>query len=145
MARFHARRVTKLVAGCQGLFATNPEGDAGAVGRYDPRMVTKPRPPAKPQTRRRLYIAEWMAKFELSDQALGDIMGLPRQTIYRWRTQHHRVTPDKQAAIAEAIGIEPEQLWRPPGRRSIDAMLAKATPEQLDDAADFVERFVLKP
>lgn len=122
---------------------------------YDPAMVTnstKPPPQsarqqlrqAAPQRPMRLFIFEWMATKGFSDQTLGEKMSVPRQTVYRWRTQQHRLDPDKQARIADALDLEPEQLWRPPGRRSVDAILKGATEDQIADAVDFVERFVIK-
>ncbi len=81
---------------------------------------------------------------DLSDQELGDKLDLPRQTIYRWRTQERRLDAEKMALIAEALGLEPVDLWRSPKRRSVDAMLTHATPEQVQDTLDFVGRFILK-
>lgn len=97
--------------------------------------------------RRHLYITEWMRQCGFSDESLGEKMDLPRQTIYRWRTQEHRVTPHKQFDLAIALGIDPTDLWRlpgPPNRRSIDEMLASADDKQMTDVIDFVNRYVLK-
>ena len=91
-----------------------------------------------------LYIAEHMDSRGLSDQTLGDRMDVSRQTVYRWRTDQKRLDPFKIAALAAALDREPEELWRPPARRSLDAILKAATDDQLSDAIDFVERFILK-
>ena len=79
-----------------------------------------------------------------TDQTVADLLDLPRTTVYRWRMQQHRLSPDKMALLAGVLGIEPEQLWRAPGRPSIDAMLKSATPEQIADMIAFAERFILK-
>ena len=127
-------------------YVTNLADDAAGGAGYVPDMVTKRRqqPRQRAQAKRHLYISEWMAERELSDQALGDKMNVPRQTIFRWRTQEHRLSPQKLSDIAAALDLAPPDLWRPPGRQSIDAMLSNAGPEQLKDTVDFVERFVLK-
>ena len=147
VVRFHAPLVTKLVADCQEPFVTNLDGDANPCKRYVPEMVTKrqPQQQKRAQAKRHLYIAEWMATRKLSDQALGDKMGVPRQTIYRWRTQEHRLDPQKLVEIASALEVTPTDLWRPPGHKSIDALLADASPDQVTDTFHFVERFILKP
>jgi transcriptional regulator with XRE-family HTH domain len=85
-----------------------------------------------------------MTKLELSDERLGERMDVARQTVYRWRTQQNRLNPGKIAAIADALGRAAEDLYRPPERPSVDAMLKTATPEQIADTIAFVERFVLK-
>jgi transcriptional regulator with XRE-family HTH domain len=117
-------------------------------------MVTKIEKPAalrakrpSPRATRRptwLFIAEWMAKRGLSDQTLGAALDVSRQTVYRWRTEQHRLDPGKQARIAKALQVEPEELWRPPGRQSIDAILKSATDDQVAGMAGFVELFMIK-
>ena len=146
MVRLHDRFVTDLVAGRQAPRVTNLAGDPQGRTRYDADMVAKgSKTQGKPrQAVRHLFIAEWMAARDLSDQALGDKMGVPRQTVYRWRTQEHRLDARKMAEIAKALDVEQTDLWRAPSRRSVDAMLSSATPEQVQDTIDFVDRFILK-
>lgn len=68
---------------------------------------------------------------------------IARQSVYRWEAEQWRVTPDKQAAYADALGIDPAQLWRMPDRApSIDAMLADQPEELKQTAADIVRRLV---
>lgn len=93
-------------------------------------------------TRFRVYIREWMNKRELSDEDLGEIMGVARQTVYRWRTEEHRLSPPKIAAIAEALGLEPIDLLRPPDRRSIDAITKDASDADHAAIFDFADRWV---
>lgn len=55
-------------------------------------------------------------------------------TVWRWRKEQWRLDPEKIAALAHAIGLEgPEDLYRPPGRESIDAALREA-PEAVYEA-----------
>ena len=145
MVRRHDQNVTDLVASRKRDFATNPEGDPRHPLHYYPDMVTKPqKSKSKQPATKRLFVKEWMDFRDLSDQELGDKLDLPRQTIYRWRTQERRLDAEKMALIAEALGLEPVDLWRSPKRRSVDAMLTHATPEQVQDTLDFVGRFILK-
>jgi transcriptional regulator with XRE-family HTH domain len=104
-------------------------------------MVTRIGPK---RLRRRLYIDEWMAERDLSDEKLGGRLGVARQTVFRWRREQWRLDTEKIGLLAEALGIEPEELWRPPSRPSIDALLKDATPEMRDTAADIVRRLIGK-
>jgi transcriptional regulator with XRE-family HTH domain len=99
-------------------------------------MVTRPR--GRPQLRSHLYIAEWMEHRGLGDDKIAAAIGVARETVTRWRNQQHRLNPDKIAQLAEALNIEPAQLWRPPspGRPSVDSMLRDAPDETVQRAAE---------
>lgn len=74
----------------------------------------------------------------LSDEGLAAKLGVDRVTVTRYRNQQHRLNPDKQAAIAKALDIEPSELWYPPtGRPSIDALLRGAPDEAVEKLAAF--------
>lgn len=104
-------------------------------------MVTRIGPK---RLRRRLYIDEWMAERNLSDEKLGQRLGVARQTVFRWRREQWRLDTEKQILLAEALGIEPEELWRPPSRPSLDAIVKNAPEELQATAADIVRRLVGK-
>jgi transcriptional regulator with XRE-family HTH domain len=92
-----------------------------------------------------LYITEWRDSFGLTGEQLADRLDVSRETIWRWEKEQHRLDPGKIAALADALGIEPEQFWRlpgPPNRPSVDAMLAKTTDEQRAMVVDIVRRLV---
>jgi len=101
-------------------------------------MVTKIRSAA----RAHLYISEWMEHRGLSDDQIGNRLGVGRTSVWRWRTQQHRLNPEKIAALAEALDVEPQELWRPPARRSVDALLRDAPDELHETAVDIVERLL---
>jgi transcriptional regulator with XRE-family HTH domain len=94
--------------------------------------------------RQHLYITEWFEHLGLDDTKVAGRLDMDRTTIFKWRKEQHRLDPDKIAALADALGIEPQQLWSLPGRRSLDAMLVGAPNEVVDTAADIVERLVRK-
>lgn len=101
-------------------------------------MVTK----IGQRRRAHLYITEWMAERGLSDDQLAGRLETDRTTIWRWRTQQHRLNPDKIAAIAFALDVEPAELFQPPGRRSIDALISGASDDLQATAFDVVKRLV---
>lgn len=85
-----------------------------------------------------LFITEWFRHFGTNDAEVAQRIGTNHPTVWRWRTQQQRLTPDKMAAIAKALGISPEELYRPPSRKSVDAMLNKADDDTYRRAVDIV-------
>lgn len=78
----------------------------------------------------------------LNAATLAGRMEMDRTTVWRWIKQQHRLNPDKQAQIAYALDIEPEELWNPPPRRSLDSMMKDQPDDIKDMAADIVSRLV---
>lgn len=113
-------------------------------------MVTKARPSKKAlhdaaiQIRRgarpHLYVTEWFEQRGVNDEKVGDRIGVDRATIFRWRKEQHRLNPDKIAALAKALDLEPEDLWRPPARPSLDALIKDAPDDVVSMAFDIVKR-----
>src|SRR5262249_37325551 len=91
-----------------------------------------------------LYIEERMEKLGLSDEKVANRIGVARETVTRWRGQQHRLNPGKIAARAKALDCEPEELWRPPSRPSLDAIVKDAPDEVQTLAADIVRRLVAR-
>lgn len=108
------------------------------------RRIKRTTPPVliRKSTRKHLYIEEWMAHRGLGDEQVAGRLDVARETVTRYRGQQHRLNPDKIAAIAHALDCEPEELWRPPGRPSLDAMVKDATDDLRATAADIVKRLV---
>lgn len=65
-------------------------------------------------------------------------LGIDRVSLHRWERELHRVNFEKMVQYAEALGIEPEQLMRPPDQPSVDALLAKASPETRSKVVEMV-------
>lgn len=78
----------------------------------------------------------------LSDEKVASRLGIDRTTVWKWRTQPRRLTRDKIASLAVILDIEPMELYRPPSRPSLDAMVANAPPEVQEMAVDIVRRLV---
>jgi transcriptional regulator with XRE-family HTH domain len=88
-----------------------------------------------------LYITEHMAARGINDERMAGMLGVARETVWRWRTEQHRLNPPKIAAIAEALGVEPPELWqlpRSPDRPSLDDMLRDAPDEEIKRAATII-------
>lgn len=108
-------------------------------------MVTGRKKGAAPAGRPRIiFLGEWMDSVGLTDEALAEKLGVSRNTVWRWRSGERRLYLETLELIAEMMGMKAADLYRRPGRRSVDAILDSATPKQIDDVIDFANRFVLR-
>lgn len=110
------------------------------------RMVTRIGP-TKPL---RHFLKEWRIKKGLTQQQLADRLpvgddGKPtgKDQISRWERSQRGMTMDVQAALAEALDIEPGSLFHDPERPSIDDLLRNAPPEIRAEIIEFAN-FKLK-
>ncbi len=91
-----------------------------------------------------LYIEEWFIERGLNDEKVGLRLDKDRATIHRWRKEQHRLNPAKIAALAHVLDLEPEELFRPPGRRSLDAIVKGSDSNTQDMIYDIVARMAKK-
>jgi hypothetical protein len=112
--------------------------DLFQVWDYVSRMVTR----IGSGRRAHLYVREWIEFRGLSDETVGNRLGRARETIWRWRTEQHRLNPEKLAELASALDIEPQDFFRPPSRPSIDALVESAPDDLRNTALDIVRRLV---
>lgn len=91
-----------------------------------------------------IYVAEWLEHRGLSDERAAGQLGIDRTTVWKWKKEPRRLTRDKIASLAVLLDIDPQELYRPPNRPSLDAMIANAPEDVQDMAADIVRRLVSK-
>lgn len=91
-----------------------------------------------PRRPRRIYLAEWRANRGLSQKQLGDRVGVTDVTISRWETGRALLSTDVMAALAEALDIEPQDLYRHPDTPSADALLRDQPIEIRDQAVAII-------
>jgi transcriptional regulator with XRE-family HTH domain len=106
--------------------------------RYVTDMVTK----IHKRGFRRLYLKEHRTAKGISAEAMAGRLGIERESVYRLEREPRRMNSEKQAAYAAALGLEPEELWRPPGRVSLDAMVANAPDDLRETVTAIVARLV---
>jgi transcriptional regulator with XRE-family HTH domain len=92
----------------------------------------------------RLFLKEHREALGVSAEAMAALLGIERESVYRLeREALTRLSAGKQVAYADALGIKPEDLWRPPGGPpSLDAMIATAPDDIKSMATDIVRRLV---
>lgn len=71
----------------------------------------------------RLYLAEWRESRGLTQEQLANRLKTSDVTISRWETGKRQPDLNAQAAISEALGIDPFDLRRHPDQPSADALL----------------------
>jgi transcriptional regulator with XRE-family HTH domain len=95
-------------------------------------------------TKRRLFLKEHREAKGVSASVMAGRLGIGRESVYRVERELWRVNSAKQAQWAEALGLEPEELWRPPGRPSLDAMIQSAPDDVQRLAIDIVRRLMMR-
>lgn len=107
-------------------------------------MVTRigPRAPL------RHYLKEWRLAHNppLTQQQLADRLPLGedgkstgKDQISRWERFERGITMEAQAALAEALDIDPWKLFQHPDTPSADELLRKATPEKRREILAVIE------
>lgn len=92
-----------------------------------------------PRKALRLFLAEWREEKDLTQQQLADRLGTSDVTISRWETRKRQPDHDAQQAIAEALGIEWQDLFRHPDQPSADALLRDQPPEVVEQALRLIQ------
>lgn len=92
--------------------------------------------------RGKLFLKEHRKAKGLSGEQVAGRLGIDRQSVYRTEADSSRLNVTKQLQWADALGVEPEDLWRPPGRSSLDGMVRDAPPDIQAMAEDIVRRLV---
>jgi DNA-binding Xre family transcriptional regulator len=86
-----------------------------------------------------LYIREWIEHRDISVIQLAGRLGVDRSAVYKWLSGDRRLETGTVAHIAEALGCLPQDLWRPPSRPSLDALLADQPDSMVSKAAEMIE------
>lgn len=79
----------------------------------------------------RLYIKEWREHLGLTQEGVAEKLGVRPATISRYENydpedpQGRAISVPQLMALADAYGISPVDLYRPPEQPSLDALLVK--------------------
>lgn len=114
--------------------------DAGLRPAYHPEMVTR----IGSKTPRRHYLAAWRKERGLSQEQLADRLGTHKAQISNWETGKRSIGMEVQAALADALSIEPQDLFRDPARPSADELLRNASPQVLNEAIEIIKVLVAR-
>jgi transcriptional regulator with XRE-family HTH domain len=78
----------------------------------------------------------------LTDEKLAGRLGVERETVNRWRNYPQRLSLPRIEEIAQALDIEPGDLWRDPRRPSADELLRGAPDDIHTKAVEMIEILV---
>jgi transcriptional regulator with XRE-family HTH domain len=87
-------------------------------------------------TKLHYYISEHMADKGFDDEKLAGRLGVRRETVNRWRNDRRGVKRQRVVQIADAMGMAPEELTRPPSRPSLDALVSDKSDDVVRRLAD---------
>lgn len=82
-----------------------------------------------PKQPRKRYLAEWREARGLTQAQLAGRLNVADMTVSRWETGKALLNTGVVEAWAEALGIEPEDLWHHPDTPSADSLLRGQPPE----------------
>lgn len=82
----------------------------------------------------RIFLADWREARGLSQERLGDRLGVSKMTVSRWERNVASINVNVMSALAEALDIEPNDLFRHPDTPSADALL-RNQPDSIRDQA----------
>lgn len=92
-----------------------------------------------PKRQRRIFLKEWREHRDLTQERLGQRLGVSDVTVHRWERNLAFLNTNVMAAIAEALDIEPTDLYRHPDQPSADQLLRGASPELMADVLSYIE------
>lgn len=83
-----------------------------------------------------------MAHLQVSTEELAERMRTDRTTVWRWETGERQPRKGTIPRIADALGIEPADLWRQPGLIDLNAAAAHITDNTArKKLADFIRDY----
>jgi len=113
--------------------------DENSKGWHSPRMGGRRR--IVPHQERKLFLAEWRESRGLTQKELGAKFRpkVADMTVSRWETGESKMNTDVMAAVAEMLGIEPEDLYHDPAVPSANMLLRDQTGEVVDHALKMIK------
>jgi transcriptional regulator with XRE-family HTH domain len=85
-----------------------------------------------------MFLAEWRKRRKLTQKQLGERLEVTDMTVSRWESGEIMLNAGTMVAAAEALNIEPEDLWRHPDTPSADELLRDQPTEVRDQAVNLI-------
>jgi transcriptional regulator with XRE-family HTH domain len=87
----------------------------------------------------RAYIAQWRESKGLTQEQLADRLDVSKSTISKWESEDRAPSINTLAAVAEALGVRTEALYRYPGEKTPEDLLAGASETVRQEATKYIE------
>ena len=91
------------------------------------------------QSRWRVYFKEWRRNKELTQKQLADRLGTTHVTVSRMENGRREWNAGYLVAMAETLGIEPQDLFHHPDRPTLDELLRNASDDDRKRALEVVK------
>jgi transcriptional regulator with XRE-family HTH domain len=85
-----------------------------------------------------MFLSEWRENRGLTQKQLADRLKTTDMTVSRWERGKALLNTDALAAVSEALGIEPVDLYRHPDTPSADALLRDQSIEVRDQVISII-------
>jgi transcriptional regulator with XRE-family HTH domain len=95
-----------------------------------------------PKQPRRNFLAAWRKKRGLTQEQLAERVSTYKGQISNYESGTRKMGFEVQAALAEALDIEPTDLFRDPERPSADELLRDADPQVFNEAIEIIKVLV---
>jgi transcriptional regulator with XRE-family HTH domain len=92
-----------------------------------------------PKRQHRNFLAAWRQKRGLTQEALAEMVGTYKGQVSNWENGNRSLSFDAMAALAEALAIEPADLFRDPARESADELLRDMPDAVYEQALDLIK------
>lgn len=112
--------------------------DTGLRGEYNLGMIAR----IGPKKPRRNFLAQWRKDRELTQEQLAERVGTYKGQISNWENGNRSLSFDVLSALAEALNIEPMDIFRDPKRPSADELLRDAPPAVHAQVIDLIKVLV---
>jgi transcriptional regulator with XRE-family HTH domain len=119
--------------------------DRAKASAYHFGNMGKP-PRIGPKKPLRHYMAEWREHRGLTQQQLGDRLGVGKDTVSRWENDRRGISLNVLGAVAEALDVPPVSLYRRPAPDSTspEDLLAGAPEQVRQEAAVYIDFLIRK-
>ncbi len=113
-------------------------GDNAECGAYNTVMAIR----IGPRKAFRLYLREWREHRGLTQEQLAERVGKAKGQISGWESGSRGLRQDMAAALAYALNISIEELYRDPSAPSADELLKDAPPHVRTLAIEMIKTLI---
>jgi transcriptional regulator with XRE-family HTH domain len=95
-----------------------------------------------PKEPRRNFLKDWREKRGLTQDQLAERLDTGKDQVSRWENRKRGMSAEVLEALADALNIQPYDIFRDPKRPSADELLSRASPEIRRQAFAIIETLI---
>lgn len=97
-----------------------------------------------PKRSRRIFLAKWREHRGLTQEQLAGRLDVTAMTVSRWERGETKLNTDVLSAVADALDIEPGDIYRDPDRPTQEDLLREVPPEMVEKVREYIDLLKLK-